>query len=224
MLDCKRCLELNHRCRATHETEDGEPICVFCLDGIDCPIQQRQQRSATGPSPEMKASMTANLSGSAASISFVNRVRPSSSEHSKSGVTTMKTPETDTNIAPKICAKPGCTTELGPKNRSGKCADHFHWKAPGERASIAGNGHAIAASTDDTKAGNGTGNGGNGHALEATQDAPAPQNGSNGAAKSAAIVPDLAVLFLEERLDRLLLNLPATDKSRIVESWLRGSI
>ena len=126
----------------------------------------------------------------------------------------MKTPETDTNIAPKMCAKPGCTIELGPKNRSGKCAAHFHWTAPGERTSSSGNGHAVASSSAHAAAnGSARKTNGNGHAAS-------PANG-NGA---AAVLPELASDFLEERLDRLLLNLPAADKSRICQQWLRGTL
>ena len=132
----------------------------------------------------------------------------------------MTTPETDTNSAPKICIRPGCTTPLGPKNKSGKCATHFHWKAPGERTSISGNGHATAASIGDQKAGNGAGNGANGHAIEATHDAPAPKNGSNGARKNAAVLPDLAA----DRVDQLLATLTAGDKARLALAWLRGEL
>jgi len=132
----------------------------------------------------------------------------------------MKTPETDPNIAPKLCAKPGCATPLGPKNRSGKCDRHFHWKAPAERSSSSDDGSAIgviAKAIGVEKIGDAGKNGANGHAIGDDQVTSARKNGSNGAAAVAGE-------FLEERLNILLLNLPAVDKSRIAEKWLRGEL
>jgi hypothetical protein len=119
----------------------------------------------------------------------------------------MKTPETDANIAPKICKRPGCENKLSAANTCGLCRAHVRWT--GERASNAGNGHAAAGS--------------NGSATKANGHAHAPGNGvtakTNGHA-AAAVAGD----FLEERLDRLLLNLPADDKFRICQQWLSGAI
>jgi hypothetical protein len=127
--------------------------------------------------------------------------------------------ETHAAIAPKICARPGCTTELGPFNKSGKCASHFHWRepAPAKERSTAGNGHAAARS-----------NGSNGHAVT-TGDAVAPKatngsNGANGRRKSIEATPDLAGAFVEDRVDRLILSLPAVDKVKIATAWLQGKL
>jgi hypothetical protein len=213
MLQCARCIATHGApgCVATHETETGEPSCTWHLDGELCPIEQKQQRAVRKKPPE-ETPPNAN---------DVNSEKPASEQ--KSGVTTMKTPETDTNTAPKICAKPGCTIELGPKNRSGKCAAHFHWTAPGERTSSAGNGHAAASSSAHAANGSARKTNGNGHAAS-------PANGSNGAAISgsgmktsrevAAVLPELAA----DRVDQLLATLPAGDKERLARAWLSGTV
>lgn len=122
-----------------------------------------------------------------------------------------------TETAPKMCRRPGCDRKLGSGNTIGLCARHVRWTPPVERSSSAGNGHAAAAGKGVIARANGKSDTGNGHAIEADQAASTPKNGSNGAA-------ELAGDFLEERLDRLLLNLPAADKSRICQQWLRGEI
>lgn|GEM_PF-3696726 len=53
----------------------------------------------------------------------------------------------------RICKRPGCTTELGMKNKSGKCSKHFHWNETAKARPSSGNGHAPAR-----------GSGANGHA------------------------------------------------------------
>src|SRR6267154_5324945 len=52
-IQCSRCLGLHGvGCTATHETEAGLPSCVFCLDGVPCPIVRRRERSARQKPPE----------------------------------------------------------------------------------------------------------------------------------------------------------------------------
>jgi hypothetical protein len=207
MLQCARCIATHGApgCVATHETETGAPSCTWHLDGELCPIEQRQQRASRKKPPE-ETPPNAN---------DVNSEKPASEQ--KSGVTTMKTPETDTNIAPKICAKPGCTIELGPKNRSGKCAAHFHWTAPRERTSSANNGHAVASSNGAANGSAKKTNGSNGHSSAPTNGHAAAPAGSNGA---AAVLPELAA----DRVDQLLATLPAGDKERLARAWLSGTV
>jgi hypothetical protein len=129
----------------------------------------------------------------------------------------MKPPESDPISTPKrICVRPGCTVELSAANTSGRCRAHVRWR---DRPS-SGDGGAIevtAPANGVKKTGDGVGKGANGHAIGHDLDASTPKNGSNGA---AAVAGD----FLEERLNVLLLNLPAVDKSRIAEKWLRGEL
>jgi hypothetical protein len=193
MQECARCRDLGHSCPGTFE-EDGRPICVFCLDLTECPVQRKQRAS------KKKNSGTPPSSGDSA--------KPASEP--KSGVTTMKTPEPGPISTPKkTCARPGCTVELSPENVCGRCRAHVRWN---DRTSIAGNGHAAAGSNDAHTAANGSAkktNGSNGHAA-----APA---GSNGA---AAVLPDLAA----DRVDQLLATLTAGDKARLALAWLRGEL
>ena len=181
MLQCARCIALHGApgCPATLEDLVGKPTCAWCTDHEPCPVEQKRLRAARKNASDENSPKPAN--------------------EPQDEVKSMQNTESDT---PKICAKPGCTTPLGPKNRSGKCGPHFHWTAPEARSSSApagSNGHAATPTPKPP----------NGHATTTA--------GSNGA---AAIAGD----FLEERLDRLLLNLPAADKSRICQQWLRGAI
>ena len=134
------------------------------------------------------------------------------------------TPETETTGAKRICRRPGCEKELGPKNRVGLCQRHVNWTETREQSTTAGNGHTSAAPIGNQGAGEEAAtkgrNGSNRHALEATQDAPAPKNGSNGARKNAAVLPDLAA----DRVDQLLATLTAGDKARLALAWLRGEL
>jgi hypothetical protein len=132
---------------------------------------------------------------------------------SSSGEEPMETtPANGVAVTPRICIRPGCASELGRLNRSGRCSKHFHWQEPGKVLS-AGNGHGSARS-----------NGTNGHARAAVEGVEPKATNSTGAAKIDAPSLDPAGGFLEARLDRLLLNLPAADKSRIAQQWLRGEI
>jgi hypothetical protein len=121
----------------------------------------------------------------------------------------MKTPETDANLAHKICKRPDCTIELSVRNQVGLCQKHARWTGTsGERPSN-GNGHAAAGSNGHRKAGNGSTEKANGHAA-----APAGNNGE------ASVLPGLA----PDRVNALLAALPAGDKERLARAWLRGEL
>jgi hypothetical protein len=211
MLQCSRCVAIHGApgCPATLEEIDGKPSCAWCIDLEPCPVEQRRLRAAKKKPPEEPPP----------AASDVNSEKPTSEQ--KSGVTTMRAPETDANLAPKICARPGCTIELSTRNQVGLCRAHVRWTAPGERAASSAaptNGHAHAHSRGN---GNGVGNGangvqktGNGHAKAAHE---APANGSNGA---AAVLPALAA----DRVDHLIANLTAADKAKIAFAWLKGEL
>jgi hypothetical protein len=218
MLQCARCIVAHGApgCPATLEDLEGKPSCAWCEDGEPCPVLQKQQRASRKKTPEETPP----------AASDVNSEKPASEQ--ESGVTTMKTPETDANIAPK-CKRPGCTIELSPRNHVGLCRAHVRWTAPGERAASSDaptNGYAHAHARGNGvgngangvhKTGNGVGNGGNGRARKAEHEASTPANGSNGA---VAVLPTLAA----DRVDHLIANLPAADKEKLAFAWLRGEL
>lgn len=189
-MHCATCLELHGAgCEGTHEDDAGKWVCLFCLDGEICPIQAKRLRAAK------KNPGTPPAAGES------GKTENGPQDEGK----TMLNAESDT---PKICTKPGCTTPLGPKNRSGKCGPHFHWTAPEARSSSAAeatNGHAHAP-------GNGVTAKTNGHS------APAPKNGNGHAAPDA--LPD----FSSERLDQFIASLTPPTKTKIVTMWLRGEL
>jgi hypothetical protein len=207
VLQCARCIAVHGApgCVATHETEAGEPSCTWHLDGELCPIEQKQQRAARKKNPG-----TPPAAGESE--------KPANEQ--KSGVTTMKTPETDPISTPKtICARPGCTVELSGRNASGCCRAHARWR---DRTSSAGNGHAAAGSNGAPRAAHAAGNG-----ARAAANGSAKKNGSNGHAATPAGsngaaegLPELAA----DRVDQLLATLTAGDKARLALAWLRGTL
>lgn len=210
-MDCATCLELHGvGCEGTHEDAAGKWVCLFCLDGEICPVQAKRLRAKkTNP-------------GTPPAASNDNSAKPENEPEDEEK--TMQNTESDTpkkipgtGTGDRRCVRPGCGVELSAANTSGRCRAHVRWR---DRPSAGeGNEHAIAVTAKANsveKTGNGVAPRTNGHAIEADQAASTPKNGSNGA--------ELAGDFLEERLDLLLLNLPAVDKSRIAEKWLRGEI
>src|SRR5216684_4238529 len=183
---CSRCLVLHGvGCTATHETEAGLPSCVFCLDGVPCPVVRRRERVAKQKPPEEPPPK-------ADEAEF--EVPSTSSDHkqTRDEEKSMETKaSTHSPAATRVCARPGCTVKLSAINKSGKCAAHFHWKGTEKRSSSAGNGHAAVGS-----------NNANGHARTVPDNvvpkAAKGRNGTNGTAKRIETLPDLAA----DRLDQ----------------------
>jgi hypothetical protein len=175
--ECAQCVAKHGRpgCPATLTDERGLPCCAWCTDSEPCPIEQRRLKAAKKKAPEEPPPTASDVNSEKAS-------------EQESGVTTMKTPETDANVTPKLCKRPGCETVLSPRNVAGLCRAHVRYQQTAERTSSNGNGHAAAATNGSAK--------GNGHA--------------NG--------------VLEDRLDKLILSIPASAKAAIIDAWIRGVI
>jgi hypothetical protein len=123
--------------------------------------------------------------------------------------------------------------KLSSGNVSGLCQRHSRWS--GARTEVASNGvakatghanggsngHAHAAGNGAGERANGKRNKHNGHAPTPTNGHAAPPANGNGA---AAVLPDLAGDFIEQRLNRLFFSLPVAEKSRIAQQYLRGEI
>jgi hypothetical protein len=127
------------------------------------------------------------------------------------------TPETDAIIAPKTCKRPGCETQLGPKNRIGLCPRHVRWTGTSEERPSNGNGHAAAGSNGHQKAGNGSAEKANGHSSTPTNGHAAAPAGNNG---EASVLPALAA----DRVEHLIATLSAGEKARIALAWLKGEL
>jgi hypothetical protein len=213
LLQCKRCIDLHGApgCAATHESEDGAPSCVFCVDGVLCPVLRKREQVAR----KREKGLTAEKRAPDPTVNL--RVRSRGSDTETKGKAKMETKPATTSqahapAAIRVCERPGCTTELGALNRSGRCAAHFHWKGTAKPRSNGSNGHAAAGSS-----------GTNGHARTAPDDVgPKAGNESNGhgSRESIASIPELAA----DRVDRLILSLPVADKTRLAVAWLTGAI
>src|ERR1700687_4898830 len=115
-IQCSRCLGLHGvGCTATHETEAGLPSCVFCLDGVPCPVVHRRERSARQKPPEEPPPKAGDAElGVRSSGSDNEEARGEKPMETKPHTTSQTRPP----AATRICSRPGCTTELSPLNRS----------------------------------------------------------------------------------------------------------
>jgi hypothetical protein len=210
LLACARCIAVHGApgCPATLEDLDGKPSCCWCEDLEPCPVLQKQQRVSRKTPPEDPPPKADDAELAVPSSGTENK---DTRDEENPMETKSQTTSTHPPAATRICKRPGCTTQLGPNNESGKCAAHFHWTEKGteKRSSNGGNGHA---------------NGTNGHAHTASHDvvpkAGNGSNGTNGAAKKIETLPELAA----DRVDRLILSLPVADKTRLAVAWLTGAI
>jgi hypothetical protein len=124
------------------------------------------------------------------------------------------------SVAPRICIRPGCTRELGPTNKSGKCARDFHWNETPKARPIAGDSHPAGRS-----------NGTNGHAPRVDEGAVSRVINGTRRKKTAVGIQIVAPApaagvsqFDEERLNRLILSLTIPEKSKIAAAWLNREI
>jgi hypothetical protein len=126
---CEPCL-LRHgaaqECVATHEAEDGLPICVFCLDGEE-PCLHDQKVIAS--QKRLHANQTMEE-------------KPMQQQGHEPGVQVVAA--VPTTATKKICRTPGCGRQLYRDNQSGFCSSHVpRMKKPTSQAAGNGaNGHA----------------------------------------------------------------------------------
>jgi len=205
--DCQRGLNLGHRCAATHEI-DGEPSCVFCTDTLSVPgpaegaaLCEASQRSGAG-----HAGRDCGRTGGIRRLT--GKIERSVGNHAGN------TGNGAAAIATRICARPGFTTPLGPRNRSGKCAARFRYE-PGKSRS-GGNAHVAASSAGE--------NGTSTRPLIVAPRAAGGSEGTNGRPESVEAIADLAGGFREDRLNRLILGVTIADKAKIAAAWLKGEI
>jgi hypothetical protein len=116
-MECARCLRTHGPgCAASYTDEQGEPICVFCLDQVVCPIARR-----IAAVPRAKRSRW-----------IVTQIRKGKDLAKEERMTTTSLPTpgaapksiVETSPAPRICSGPGCKMILRPANRTGKCQKH----------------------------------------------------------------------------------------------------
>lgn len=93
---CKPCLARGHQCEA-RDVVDGEPWCIFCMDGVDCPIMQRKTTSQFNSD-------------------FIDRKLKEHREPTKA--------KESNSMEEKKCKT--CGKTLSSINESGYCAKHFY--------------------------------------------------------------------------------------------------
>jgi len=196
LLQCARCIAMHGApgCPATLEDFDGKPVCAWCTDLEPCPVEQKRLRAA-----KKKPGDESPPKSSAENSSKRANERKIEAGDMKSTVTDpISTPKkiSDPGSDVRRCRRPGCENKLSVANVVGLCARHVRWTAPS-------NGHAHAVGNGTGEKANSKSNGSNGHA-------PKNGNGHTG--------------FLEDRIDKLILSLPVSDKVKILDSWTRGQL
>jgi hypothetical protein len=212
---CQPCLDRHgaaQECVATHETEDGLPICVFCLDGEEpCPYDRKviaSQKRLTANQPMEE-----------------NNMEQQGHEQGAQVATAVAATATK-----KICRTPGCGRQLYRDNRSGFCVSHRYGNADHDvprskkpTTQAAGNGANGHASKPETTA-KGASHA-NGHAAANRANGHTSKSGKNGKNGSGPVPQKIdRDQLVEERINGVMLAWPAEEKMRVVNAWLAGAI
>jgi hypothetical protein len=132
-MDCARCLRTHGPgCAASYTDEEGEPLCVFCLDQVVCPIARR-----IAAIPRAKRSrwivnqrIGDQIKERKKNLAKEERMMTTTTATVTDTKSSARAPETST--VPRICSEPGCKATLRPANSTGKCQLHrSHSKANG---------------------------------------------------------------------------------------------
>jgi hypothetical protein len=174
--------------------EDGVALCVFCCDGLICPVQRR----------------IIAMPRSDRSQWILEQLRKKSQEEpmttaNASTIPAARAPE----LPARSCSEPGCKAKLAPNNQSGKCREHrSHSKSNGAGAGAtakpaAGNGHAVTSKT----------NGLDRH--------PGAHNGNG---RQPQIVTERVKMLCADNdlCLRILDAIPVEDKAVMVAAWISG--
>jgi hypothetical protein len=145
---CESCRLRGHYCEAQTTGDDEEPLCVFCADGVTClhdQVEARRRKAmpaklgpeiprdaiadAKPPSgPRKPPNPNSPWRGNAGLI--LSNKAPQRPPSATPAATEAKKKETipvkHDNENPRICSVEGCTTPLGKKNRTGRCAPHYY--------------------------------------------------------------------------------------------------
>ncbi len=108
---CRRCLERGHRCMTTNIV-DGKHTCVFCEDGVACPVIKRELELRK-PVEDLPLKLAAP---SARKKSEEKHPGPATSTESET--TTMKTERQTCKF------EGGCSNKINANNKLGLCKEH----------------------------------------------------------------------------------------------------
>ena len=134
---CQPCLDRHgaaQECLATHETEDGTPVCVFCLDGEPC----LHDRKVIVSQKRLHANQTLEE-------------KNMQQQGHEQGVQVAAT--VPTSATKKICRTPGCGRQLYRDNKSGYCSSHVS-RSQKPTSQAAGNGAKSASHANGHAAAN----------------------------------------------------------------------
>ena len=199
-MDCTRCVGIHGPglgCFASFTDAVGKAVCVFCADGVPCPVQQR---IIALPRSERSKWLIERL-----------KQRTKSQEDRMNGTKKGKfpvpaSPATASSAATtkRTCKVVGCEAELAHNNTTGFCHEHLgrsqndQWRRRSKDNGAAHH-HAHGTRARDG-AGNATG------ATVSKPDRPA----------------NTYTLAIAERVDLVLWTIPPEEKARMVAAWLAG--
>lgn len=114
---CEGCSPIHGEgCTASYRDRDSRKMCVFCLDGVICPIQKRilaPAAAAIATRPVIVGEPTIRNKIAVAGMLLRRRLISDTSE----------TQEED-GMAVRMCSEPGCDKKLSFNNTTGRCQLH----------------------------------------------------------------------------------------------------
>lgn len=126
MSSCQACQ--HPTCVAAVRDDDGREICIFCDDGIPCPVLQRVMVKAKAPD-----AIAAGVAVAAAIARRPNLAPPTAEEkiavaasllQQKRAGRVITSTEEDAMAQIRMCAQQGCDKKLANNNTTGRCQLH----------------------------------------------------------------------------------------------------
>ena len=188
-------------------------MCVFCYDGLVCPIQKRILLKAAAVGSSSIAAKPV-IVGAPAVENTIALAGVLLQRRRIIGTTASAESEEDTmEKAIRICSEPGCDKKLAHNNAIGKCRAHgggSHRAMPAEHGTctLPGCGAKLAHNNTTGKCRIHAGDEGNAQRAHSRGSAPAHSNGR-----------DLAI---EARLELVMSKIPLAEKLAFVNRWISG--
>lgn len=221
---CSRCVGIHgNGCVACYRDEAGRELCVFCYDGLVCPIQKRILTTAkaagatTIPAKSVIGTPTAHSTIALAGELLRRRRIVGSTATAESEDDTMAG-------AIRMCSEPGCDKKLANNNTTGKCQAHgggSHRATPTEHGTCTTHGGGTQLAHNNSSRKCRVHGGDEGNAKPAHSCSPevhsVPVNGGNGSRHG-----DGHDLDMEARVELVMTKIPLAEKLAFISRWLSG--
>jgi hypothetical protein len=129
---CKPCRDKGHNCETRLKDLNEEFICIFCADGVDCPVMEQAKRRRCAHAgcgapliPDNPTKFCSRHMPAAEMKAFKESKRvPSNGSSSKRSKAPKEVKEETTMEEQRVCSVEGCGKKLIRSNKSGRCSAH----------------------------------------------------------------------------------------------------